>query len=121
MAKQTSKEPGRFAQIVDVFKRTIALDKAALWLIIAGLVAPIAVSVVVGFVFPSGVFGWILWILLGITTGFFHLHSNKHRMLRKHPTLLPIGCGLLSSLFINRKHKRATPSAMARKWRRKLE
>jgi hypothetical protein len=69
MAKQTSKEPGRFAQIIDVFKRTIALDKKALPLILAGAIGPIALSIVVGILFPGGVLGWILWILLGITTG----------------------------------------------------
>ncbi|MCX8528517.1 MAG: DUF4191 family protein [Rhodoluna sp.] len=69
MAKQTSKEPGRISQIVDVFKRTIAVDKAALWLILGGFALPIVISVVVGILFPSGVLGWILWVLVGLTTG----------------------------------------------------
>lgn len=69
MAKKTSNTPGRFSQVVDVFKRTIKLDKAALWLILLGFFTPIAVSVVVGILFPGGVLGWILWVILGITTG----------------------------------------------------
>ena len=69
MAKQTSKEPGRFAQIIDVFKRTVAIDKAALWWIIAGFAAPVVISVVIAAITGGSVFSWILWILLGITTG----------------------------------------------------
>jgi hypothetical protein len=69
MAKKNSKAPGRIAQIVEVFKRTIQLDRAALWLIIAGFVLPIAVSILVGFLLPGGVLGWILWVTLGVTTG----------------------------------------------------
>ena len=69
MAKKTSKAPGRFSQIVDVFKRTIAIDKSALWLIIAGFAVPNIAAVVVGTLFPGGILGWILWILLGLTTG----------------------------------------------------
>lgn len=69
MAKNSSKAPGRTAQIVDVFKRTIKLDKTALWLILLGFFAPIVASVVVGILFPGGVLGWILWIILGITSG----------------------------------------------------
>ena len=69
MAKNTSKAPGRIAQIVDVFKRTIQLDRAALWLIIGGFIAPIAASIVVAVLFPGGVLGWILWIIFGLTTG----------------------------------------------------
>ncbi len=69
MADKTPKAPGRTKQIVEVFKRTIALDRAALWLMILGFTAPIGASVVVGFLFPGGVLGWILWIILGLTTG----------------------------------------------------
>lgn len=69
MAKQTTKQPGRITQLVDVFKRTVELDKLALWLMLGGFLGPIAVSIVVGYLYPGGVFGWILWVLLGVTTG----------------------------------------------------
>ncbi len=69
MAKQTSKNQGRFAQIVDVFRRTIAIDKTALWLIIAGVTLPIVASVIIAALSSSGVFGWILWVILGLTSG----------------------------------------------------
>jgi hypothetical protein len=69
MADKTQKAPGRTRQIVEVFKRTIALDRAALWLMILGFTAPIGASVVIGFLFPGGVLGWILWIILGLTSG----------------------------------------------------
>ena len=69
MAQQQIKEPGRFRQLVDVFKRTVQLDKASLWWILAGVALPIVASVFMALTFTGGVLGWILWILVGITTG----------------------------------------------------
>lgn len=69
MAKDTTKEPGRFRQIVDVFKRTIELDRASLWWIIVGFAAPLLAGIALCFIFPGNVLGQILWVLLGLTFG----------------------------------------------------
>ncbi len=70
MAKQTSKEPGRFSQVIDVFKRTIRVDKSALWYMIAGFIVPVALSLVAAFTTAgNNVLSWILDLLLGFTIG----------------------------------------------------
>lgn len=69
MAKKAN-EPGRFKQIIDVFKRTVALDKAALWWMILGFTAPIIAAVTAGIVLKADLLSWILWSLLGLTLGF---------------------------------------------------
>jgi hypothetical protein len=68
MANQTA-EPGRFRQLIDVFNRTRQLDKAAVWWILGGFALPLAASITIAAVFPSTILGWILWVLLGLTTG----------------------------------------------------
>lgn len=70
MAKQKEqKEPGRFKQVVAVFRQTMRLDKSAIWITLAGFVAPTAVAVGFSFATNAGVLGWILYTLLGATIG----------------------------------------------------
>jgi hypothetical protein len=70
MAKSTTKEPGRFSQVIDVFKRTIKLDKSALWFMLCGFLLPVAASIAIAVATANGsVLSWILDVLLGFTTG----------------------------------------------------
>lgn len=70
MARDTNREPGRTRQIIDVFKRTIEIDRPSLWWILLALIAPTAAGITMAIVAPGGVLGAILYVLLGVTFGF---------------------------------------------------
>lgn len=70
MAKQkVQKEPGRFKQVVAVFRQTMKLDKSAIWISLAGFLAPTIAAAVFAALTQPGVLGWILYVLLGATIG----------------------------------------------------
>lgn len=69
MAKST-KEPGRIAQMWQVYTMTRKADSAVTGLVLASFLVPIAVAVIVSCVFlTSAIVSFILVILLGILAG----------------------------------------------------
>ena len=70
MAKQKEqKAPGRFKQVVAVFRQTMKLDKSAIWVTLVGFSLPTIAAVGISFATNPGVLGWILYVLLGATIG----------------------------------------------------
>lgn len=70
MAKDKNKEPGRIAQMWQVFNMTRRVDKAVLPLMILVFVAPIAVALVLAYtLFAGNIISLILFILIGIMAG----------------------------------------------------
>ncbi len=64
------KEPGRFKQMVQVFRMTIRYDKTALWWMILAFVAPIAISLVLAFLLSlNNVVGFVLYVIAGVLGG----------------------------------------------------
>ncbi|WP_176386613.1 DUF4191 domain-containing protein [Gulosibacter sp. 10] len=69
-SEPTTKEPGRFRQLVDVFKMTAKYDKAGVVMIAAVFVLPIVLAIVLSiFLYPGNWLMWILSIVLGILFG----------------------------------------------------
>lgn len=70
MAKQ-NKEPGRVAQLLKIYKMTIAADKTALWWALLtvgiGVLAGAILGATVG---QSTTAGFIVWIITGLLLGF---------------------------------------------------
>lgn len=70
MAKQKEqKTPGRFKQVVAVFRQTMRIDKSAIWITLIGFAVPTALGVGYAAVSNGGVLGWVLYPLLGVTVG----------------------------------------------------
>jgi hypothetical protein len=69
-SRPTSKEPGRFKQLWQVFQMTRRLDKRAVWYLIAAFALPLILGIVLGIVLSNGnAFGIVLWVLVGLFTG----------------------------------------------------
>ena len=64
------REPGRVAQVIQVFKMTVKADRASLWLILAAFLGPTALGLILGFI-AGGWFYPILMGILGASIGFF--------------------------------------------------
>jgi hypothetical protein len=70
MAKDTNKEPGRFAQIWRIWKLTIASDKKALPYSLLALVGALAIGITLSAVSASaGLFAQIAWIVTAVLGG----------------------------------------------------
>ncbi|MGO1544342.1 MAG: DUF4191 domain-containing protein [Gulosibacter sp.] len=72
MAKKSdsaTKEPGRFRQLIDVFKMTAKYDKAGVVFIVAGFVLPIILAVVMCIVTNANWLMWLLYVVLGAVFG----------------------------------------------------
>jgi F0F1-type ATP synthase assembly protein I len=64
------KAPGRLKQMYRVYKMTREHDPQSVWWMALGFIAPIAVGAVVGLLTSDGtVFGFVLWILVGVMSG----------------------------------------------------
>jgi ABC-type multidrug transport system permease subunit len=69
-SESSTKEPGRFRQIVDVFKMTAKYDKPGVAMMIIGAVLPIvAAFLVCFFMYRTNVIMWIILMLLGVLVG----------------------------------------------------
>ena len=64
-----AKEPGRVKQLIDVFHMTRKVDSALVWWMLLAFLVPLAVGIVLA-VLANSVFGAILWVVLGVVTGF---------------------------------------------------
>ena len=65
-----AKEPGRLKQMVQVFRMTIRYDKTALWWMLLGFVAPIALALVLAFLLSAdNVIGFVLYVVAGVLGG----------------------------------------------------
>ncbi|MEO8221290.1 MAG: DUF4191 domain-containing protein [Specibacter sp.] len=60
-----TKKPSRIKQMVDIFKMTRRHDPMVTWLMLGAFLGPIAVSLLVGFLFNN----WITGLLIGIPLG----------------------------------------------------
>ena len=69
MAQAKKKEPGRIAQMWQVFQMTRRTDKAVLPLVVISFVAPIAAGVAIALIFFPGVITLIVLIVIGILAG----------------------------------------------------
>jgi hypothetical protein len=68
--KSTTKEPGRFKQMWQVFQMTRRYDHRAVWYISGGLAGPIVAAVVLALIFAhSDIITLALWIVCGIMAG----------------------------------------------------
>jgi len=64
-----AKEPGRVKQLLDVFHMTRKVDSALIWWMLLAFLVPLAVGIVLA-VLADSVFGAILWVVLGVVSGF---------------------------------------------------
>lgn len=69
MAKNKDKAPGRFSQILEIWKLTAKTDKTALPVAIAGGLGAIALALVLGFIGGGSTAGLIIWSVLGLVAG----------------------------------------------------
>lgn len=68
-SQRKTKADGRIKQMWQVFVMTRRYDQHITWMLVLSFVAPILVSVALGFLFNAGILGWILWIIMGILVG----------------------------------------------------
>lgn len=67
--KDPNKEPGRIKQMWQVLQMTRRYDPSVVWLLIAAVVVPIAVSIVLAILTSSGpgqIVGFVLYIIAGV-------------------------------------------------------
>ncbi|HWR84383.1 MAG TPA: DUF4191 domain-containing protein [Rhodoglobus sp.] len=65
-----AKEPGRFRQMVQVFKMTIRYDRTALWWMILGFLVPVAAGLVLAFLLSAdNIPVFILYVVAGLLGG----------------------------------------------------
>lgn len=65
-----AKEPGRLKQMVQVFRMTIRYDKTALWWMLLGFLAPVAVGLLLAFLLSAdNILGFVLYIVAGLLGG----------------------------------------------------
>jgi hypothetical protein len=70
MAKK-NKGPGRMAQLLKIYKMTMAADKTAIWWALMALAIGVLVGVILGATLGSATTtGFIVWIISGTLTGF---------------------------------------------------
>lgn len=71
MAKENStREPGRIKQMVQVYKVTKRHDKSLPWTMLMLFLLPIAASILPAALIPNGgIAGWILWPITGVLVG----------------------------------------------------
>ena len=70
MAKK-NKEPGRIAQLLQIYKMTMAADKTAIWWALLALAIGALAGVVLGATVGSATtVGFIFWIISGVLVGF---------------------------------------------------
>lgn len=68
--RPTTKEPGRFKQLWQVFKMTVRLDKRSRWYLLAAFLLPTVIGIVVGIVLSAGnAFSIVLWVISGVLLG----------------------------------------------------
>lgn len=69
-APKPAKEPGRLKQLWQVFRMTIRNDRAALWMMLAGLLLPIIAGVVLAITLSAGnIIGSVLYVITGVLGG----------------------------------------------------
>ncbi|RRJ88810.1 DUF4191 family protein [Gulosibacter macacae] len=67
---QNEKQPGRFRQVIDVFKMTAKYDKPGVALMIAAFIVPVVLAIVLCLIFyANNVIMWIMFVLLGVLFG----------------------------------------------------
>lgn len=64
-----AKEPGRVKQLLDVFHMTRKVDSTLIWWMLLAFLVPLAIGIVLA-VLANSVFGAILWVVLGVVSGF---------------------------------------------------
>lgn len=79
-APKPAKKPGRIKQMVQVFRHTQEIDSSTLPLMILGLLAPIAVAVLLTwFIFHSIWYGVFIGLMIGILVAMFILARKAER------------------------------------------
>jgi hypothetical protein len=68
-AARPAKEPGRVKQLLDVFHMTRKVDSALIWWMLLAFLVPLAIGIVLA-VLAVSILGAILWVLLGLVSGF---------------------------------------------------
>lgn len=67
---KAAKQPGRLAQIVQVFTMTRKGDPASLWMMLGAALGPIVAGVVIGIVISGGFWlSIVLWGIIGVLSG----------------------------------------------------
>lgn len=71
MAKEKkNKGPGRFRQLLRVYRITAKSDPSSAWMALLGFLIAVGVGLLLGFLMnPGNVWGIALWVLTGVTTG----------------------------------------------------
>ncbi|XPP25934.1 MAG: DUF4191 domain-containing protein [Leucobacter sp.] len=67
--QRATKEPGRIKQMVQVYRTTKVHDRNLTLIMLLVFIAPLAVSVLLGWLLDGGIIGWILWPLTGVLVG----------------------------------------------------
>ncbi|GAA1697397.1 DUF4191 domain-containing protein [Microcella alkalica] len=69
-APKPAKEPGRMKQLWQVFRMTIRNDRAALWMMLAGLLLPLAAGIVLAITLSGdNIIGIVLYVITGVLGG----------------------------------------------------
>jgi hypothetical protein len=70
MARNPNKQPGRIAQMWQVFQMTRRYDSAMIWWLLLSLLAPIAAGIALATVLSDGnPFGFAMWTIAGVLGG----------------------------------------------------
>jgi len=70
MARNPNKQPGRIAQMWQVFQMTRRYDSAMIWWLLLSVLAPIAAGIVLALSLSDGnAFGIAMWIIAGVLGG----------------------------------------------------
>ena len=71
MAKdKKNKAPGRFKQLLRVYRVTAKSDPSSAWMALLGFLVAVGIGLLLGFVFNSGsIWGIALWTITGATSG----------------------------------------------------
>jgi len=68
--EKKNKAPGRFRQLLRVYRVTAKSDPSSAWMALLGFLVAVGIGLLLGFVFNSGSFwGIFLWGLTGVTSG----------------------------------------------------
>lgn len=68
--EKKNKGPGRFRQLLRVYRITAKSDPSSAWMALLGFLIAVGVGLLLGFLFnPGNFWGIALWVLTGTTTG----------------------------------------------------
>lgn len=68
--KKPKKAPGRFKQLMRVYRITAKSDPSSAWAALLGFLVSVAAGLLLGYLFnPGAIWSMVLWGLTGVTTG----------------------------------------------------